>query len=129
SPYEKVVLADDGIQNTKKVTTNIKKVFVNGFHKSVFAGASFDSRPEKFLADVIDRDQLVEAWAKPPRGQGEIVWAGGGYNPDFWVRLKNTETIIIEVKDDRSIAERDRIVFDKAKDTATWCERATRASG
>ena len=97
-----------------------------GYQKTIFPENKFDSRPEKWFADILDADATVEKWVRLPRGQVEIFYAGGDYNPDFIAETKDA-IYLVEIK--RSDEVKDPIVLNKARKALDWCKAASAVSG
>jgi len=79
----------------------IPNFYVSGYDKSYFTYNRFDSSQEAKLAELLDSCDDVEFWVKNKRtGQFVIRYGlGKGFNPDFIVKLKDSNKIfIIEVK-------------------------------
>lgn len=94
-----------------------------GWSKSLYAEASFDSKPERDVANILDDDDTVSHWVRLRRNDLPILWdnAGRDYNPDL-IAVENDGThLLIEVKSDRDIHSID--VSAKAKAARRWVNR------
>jgi type III restriction enzyme len=100
-----------------------------GFRRSVYAEDWFDSRPERDLANILDRSDDVRFWLRLNRGDLTILWRGQStwYNPDFLVRECDGGTWIIEVKADRDLESSD--VQAKREAAQRWARRANASAG
>ncbi|HSK72676.1 MAG TPA: RNA-binding domain-containing protein, partial [Pyrinomonadaceae bacterium] len=98
---------------------NCRKCLLDGYEKTIYPIAEFDSKQEKWLADILERETKIKRWSRIPTGQMPIFYAAGDYNPDFVV--DDDETIyLVEVK---SAAElKSETVKRKAKAAIAWCE-------
>jgi len=99
-----------------------------GWAKSLFAQAWFDSSPERDLANVLDADDEVEVWVRLHVGDLPILWNGAerAYNPDFLLRTRDGTQWIAEVKADRDMPTSD--VRAKRHAALAWAN-AVNASG
>lgn len=103
-----------------------RKCLITGYGKTIYQEAEFDSKQEKWLADILNRELKIKRWARIPTGQMPIFYAGGDYNPDF---VADDEKIIylMEVKSRAELD--DETVVRKAKAARNWCIAASTASG
>ncbi|HEX8097388.1 MAG TPA: hypothetical protein VF507_05105, partial [Pyrinomonadaceae bacterium] len=102
------------------------KCLLTGYEKTIYIEAEFDSRQEKWLADILEREDKIKRWARVPVGQMPIFYAGGDYNPDF-IADTGRKIYLLEVK---STAELDDpTVQRKASAARQWCEAASAATG
>jgi hypothetical protein len=99
---------------------------IGGYKRTVFSRNIFDSKQEKYLADILDRDTGVVRWVHPPIGQMAINYKGGNYNPDFIVELKDGKFFVVEVKARNEILNRD--VQAKARAGVAWCRAMSKAT-
>jgi len=98
---------------------------IGGYQKTIFPEIKFDSRPEKWVADILDTDDAVEKWIRLPRGQVEIFYAAGDYQPDFVA--ETAENIhLVEIK--RADEAKDSVVVNKARHALLWCKAASRTA-
>jgi type III restriction enzyme len=74
--------------------------------KSVMPIEWFDSAPERSVANLLDDDPTVEKWIRLHRGEFQLAYDGGNYNPDFYV-LAGGKHWLLEVKADREMANTD----------------------
>jgi superfamily II DNA or RNA helicase len=106
----------------KELTHNI----TGGYTNTVFSKNIFESKQEKWLADVLDRDEEVLRWVRPPTGQMPIAYKGGNYNPDFVVEVKENKFFLVEVKARDEVTNED--VQVKAKAGVEWCRAMNKAT-
>lgn len=116
TPIDKDVVFDEDV---------VGKV-ISGYQKTIFPENKFDSQPEKWFADILDMDDTIDKWIRLPRGQVEIFYAAGYYNPDFIIETKDT-IHLVEIK--RSDEVNDPDVQNKARKALDWCKAATAVSG
>ncbi len=114
----------------EELTHNI----IGGYSKSIFSKNIFESKQEKWLADILDRDSQVVRWVRPPTGQMPIAYKGGNYNPDFVAETKEGKFYLLEVKardeinEAQSQPERHEVAL-KYKATVAWCAAMNKATG
>jgi len=106
----------------KELTHNI----IGGYVKTVFSKNVFESKQEKWLADILDRDEEIVRWVRPPTGQVSIPYKSGNYNPDFIVETKDSKFFVIEVKAKNELTDED--VQAKAKAGVAWCKAMSEAT-
>lgn len=106
----------------------VERLVVCGYEKTIFPKCTFDSRQEKWFADIIHLSDEVEKWVRVPRGQLSIVTAHGGHSPDFIVET-GTEVLLVEIKKRQQIRDRSTRVFGKAREAARWCELVSSRRG
>ena len=62
----------------------------------------YDSTWEKPVADICEKDESIQAWAKNDHLGFKVryLWNGSSRNfvPDYLIRLKNGQTLVLEVK-------------------------------
>lgn len=99
-----------------------------GFAKSLYAEDWFDSRPERDLANLLDRADDVQFWLRLQRGDLTILWRGqhSWYNPDFLVTEADGGHWVVEVKADRDMQSADA---QAKKDAAGRWARRVNAAG
>ena len=74
---------------------NIKNYLFEGYRKSYYPVNSFDSDDERRFAVVLEDDEDVVRFIKPPLNQlGLFYRAGKQYNPDFLVETKNCKYMV-----------------------------------
>ncbi|MBL7131621.1 MAG: DEAD/DEAH box helicase family protein [Candidatus Omnitrophica bacterium] len=105
----------------------IESNIIGGYKKTVFPENSFDSRQEKWFADILDKDKEVESWLRNPKGQFTIRVKIGDYSPDFIVRTKDC-MYLVEIKEKRAVENKDPDVFEKANEAKRWCEITSKAT-
>ncbi|MEE0557109.1 MAG: DEAD/DEAH box helicase family protein [Blautia wexlerae] len=103
---------------------NIKNYLFEGYRKSYYPVNSFDSDDERRFAVVLEDDEDVVRFIKPPLNQlGLFYRAGKQYNPDFLVETKNCK-YMVEVKAANQANNED--VQEKARAGVKWCECASK---
>ncbi|MCK4223976.1 MAG: DEAD/DEAH box helicase family protein [candidate division Zixibacteria bacterium] len=107
----------------EELTHNI----IGGYTRTIFSRNVFESKQEKWLADILDRDKEVLRWVRPPTGQMPIAYKGGNYNPDFIVESKSHRFFVLEVKARDEITHED--VQTKARAAQAWCMAMSKATG
>lgn len=114
--HDKSILLKSNLFDEK--TSNI----FSGYKKCIYSEMKFDSKQEKFLADLLDDDKKVIHWLKNPvskTGVG-IKYKFGEYYPDFFVETNDT-VYVIEVKGRRDIKTPD--VQEKGVESSKWCKK------
>ena len=102
---------------------NIKSMLFGGFSKSLYPIVKFDSDPERRFAAMLENEQDVIKWTKPPKGSFKIHYHHeDAYEPDFVVETANTK-YLCEPK--RASEMDDPVVKQKAEAAAKWCAHAT----
>ena len=70
--------------------------------RSQISHVVYDSTWEKLVADVCEKDEAVHSWAKNDHLGFKVryLWNGSSRNfiPDYLIRLKNGQTLVLEVK-------------------------------
>ena len=103
---------------------NIKNYLFEGYRKSYYPVNSFDSDDERRFAVVLEDDEDVVRFIKPPLNQlGLFYRAGKQYNPDFLVETKNCK-YMVEVKAANQV--NNEVVQEKARAGVKWCECASK---
>lgn len=117
----------DGRLNYKKDVPdkkNIRQYLFEGFKKSYYVENAFDSDDERRLSVILEEDDEVVRFIKPPLNQlGLFYRAAKQYNPDFLVET-NDKKYMIEVKAANQTDNDD--VREKAKAAIKWCECASK---
>ena len=117
----------DGKLNYKKDVPdkkNIRQYLFEGYKKSYYAENAFDSDDERRLSVILEEDDEVVRFIKPPLNQlGLFYRAAKQYNPDFLVET-NDKKYMIEVKAANQTDNDD--VQEKAKAAIKWCECASK---
>lgn len=104
----------------------IRSLVFNGFTKCLYPAVKFDSDPERRFATILEDDNDVTKWLKPPKDLLKIQYADeDNYNPDFIVETMSGR-FLCEIK--RASEVDDSKVQMKAKAAIQWCERATSVS-
>ena len=105
--------------------SNIKKYLFDGYKKSYYPQNAFDSDTERLFSIILEEDEDVIRWIKPPLNQLGLFWqAGQQYNPDFLVETKN-EKFMVEVKAANEVSSDD--VVAKAREGIKWCKYASKS--
>lgn len=126
--YTKTVEKGSSVKDKDKISDDgILDNVIGGYKKTIFNENSFDSKQEKYFADVLDRDKEVESWVKNPKGQFIIKSRAGDYSPDFVVKAKDS-MYIAEIKEERAVYNKDPDVFKKAKEAKRWCDIASKVA-
>lgn len=103
---------------------NIRQYLFTDYKKSYYPENSFDSDDERRLSVILEEDNEVLRYIKPPLNQlGLFYKAGKQYNPDFIVETKE-QKMLIEVKASNRTTDED--VIEKARAAIKWCECATK---
>ena len=103
---------------------NIKNYLFDGYRKSYYPVNSFDSDDERRLSVILEEDDEVIRFIKPPLNQlGLFYKAGKQYNPDFLVETNDCK-YMIEVKAANQVDNDD--VQEKARAGVKWCECASK---
>jgi type III restriction enzyme len=98
-----------------------------GFKKCFFPTLKFDSDSERMLACILERDDDVRRWLRPPERIFQIDYRHGeGYEPDFVVETE-TGKFMVEVKRRSDLEHPD--VLDKKEAAVAYCKHATQATG
>ena len=101
----------------------IRGMLFDGFRKGLFSPVKFDSDSERRFAVILENDNDVLKWFKPPKGVFPIRYhRDEEYVPDFAVET-NTEKLLCEPK--RADDVDDDMVVAKAKAAARWCRHAS----
>jgi len=106
---------------------NIKQYIFNGFRKSYYDVAGFDSDAERRFSVIIEDDASVLKWIRPPLNQlGLFYKAGKQYNPDFIIETADKK-YLVEVKADDNVESDD--ILEKARMAIKWCKCASTIEG
>jgi type III restriction enzyme len=104
----------------------IRSLVFGGFAKCLYQAMKFDSDPERRFATILEDDNDVIKWVKPPKDLLKIQYAEeDNYNPDYIVETESGR-FLCEIK--RATDMDDAIVQKKAKAAIQWCERASSTS-
>ena len=126
--YTKSIEKGLSVKDKDSISDNeIDGTIVGGYKKTIFPENSFDTKQEKWFADILDRDKEVESWLRNPKGQFTIRVKIGSYSPDFIVRTKNC-MYLVEIKEKKAIDNKDPDVFEKAREAKRWCEITSKAT-
>lgn len=110
---------------TKEISDkrNIRQYVFEGYKKSYYSQNAFDSDDERRFSVILEEDDAVLRFIKPPLNQlGLFYKAGKQYNPDFIVETDDAK-YMIEIKAANRTDDAD--VLDKAKSAIQWCSCAT----
>ena len=110
---------------TKEISDkrNIRQYVFEGYKKSYYSQNAFDSDDERRFSVILEEDDAVLRFIKPPLNQlGLFYKAGKQYNPDFIVETDDAK-YMIEIKAANRTDDAD--VIDKAKSAIQWCSCAT----
>ncbi len=125
--FSKSVKKDGKVRYDRPFTdkSNIKKYLFTGYKKAYYPENAFDSDPERLFSIILEEDEEVIRWIKPPLNQLGLFWqAGQQYNPDFLVETKDKK-FMVEVKASNEITDTD--VLAKAREGIKWCRFASAA--
>lgn len=102
-----------------------KTVGYEGWARSMYAQAWFDSEPERAVANMIDEAVDLDCWIRLERGDLPILWSGfnNWYHPDFVAIQRDGTHWIIEVKADNELENSD--VRDKAEAAKRWANHVS----
>ncbi|MCM1288021.1 MAG: DEAD/DEAH box helicase family protein [Clostridium sp.] len=123
--FVKNMKADGRLHFKKEVPDkkNIKHYLFEGYKKSYYSENAFDSDDERRLSVVLEEDDEVVRFIKPPLNQlGLFYRAAKQYNPDFLVETKDKK-YMIEVKATNQTDNEE--VQEKAKAAIKWCKCAS----
>lgn len=104
----------------------IRGMVFSGFRKCLYPALKFDSDSERRFSIVLEDDEDVVKWLKPPKDLLKIQYADeDNYNPDFIVETADAR-YLCEIK--RATEVDSTVVQKKAKAAIQWCERASTVS-
>jgi type III restriction enzyme len=97
-----------------------RAVAYEGWKRSVFAVAWFDSTPERTVANVVDDEEAVAWWVRLHTNDLPILWSSAGrqYNPDLLVIEIDGTHWIVEVKMNKEMTSAD--VLGKREAAKRW---------
>ena len=122
--FSTLIDKDYGVKEKDSISDEeIKHAVITGYKKSIYVDNKFESKQEKWLADILDRDDEVKKWVKNPRNQIYIRYKFGKYYPDFVVET-DSDNFLIEVKSAAELKKEE--VIEKAKEADAWCAEATK---
>jgi len=125
--FNKNVKKDGKVRYDRPFTdkSDIRKYLFTGYRKAYYPENAFDSDPERLFSIILEEDDEVIRWIKPPLNQLGLFWqAGQQYNPDFLMETKDKK-YMVEVKAENEVADDD--VLAKAKEGIKWCRFASAA--
>ena len=105
--------------------TFAKSCAYEGWHRSLLPIEWFDSRPERTVANIVDRDIHVRCWVRLHIKELPILWssAGSEYNPDLIVVESDKTHWVVEVKMDKEMASAD--VQGKREAASRWANHVS----
>jgi type III restriction enzyme len=105
-----------------------KSVAYTGWKKGLFEQASFDSSPERDMANILDEDDEIIIWVRLHQGDLPILWdEGREYHPDLLAITKKGEHCVIETKADKDLATDE--VQGKRQAALTWAKTVSAETG
>ncbi|GHV63947.1 hypothetical protein AGMMS49587_15330 [Spirochaetia bacterium] len=122
----KVIKADGEVNLHTQVSDkkDIRRYVFTGYKKSYYDKYGFDSDAERRFALVLENDNKVLRWIKPPLNQMGIYYAAGQqYTPDFLVETA-TDKYMVEVKADYEL--KNEYVLLKKHEGELWCKYASK---
>ena len=125
--YSKTIYLEKGIlhYNDDIEASRIRSYLFEGFEKTIYPQIPFDSVPEKEFSAILEKDNSVLKWIKPPEGSIHIYYRGHLYTPDFIVET-NDKKYLIEIKGMRDLQPTIKEdVKDKAHVAIKWAEVAS----
>ncbi len=102
------------------------KKLLEGYQHTLYPLNVFDSKPEKWLADIFDHEPRVSAWVRVPVGSFPISYGVNDYNPDFIVETDGV-VYLMEMKKANELES--VVVQRKAASARSWCEAASQLGG
>jgi type III restriction enzyme len=124
TPFSVLIDKDYGVKDKDSISDEeIKHSVTTGYGKSIYVDNKFESKQEKWFADILDRDDEVKKWVKNPRNQIYIRYKFGKYYPDFIVET-DSDHFLIEIKSSAELTKPE--VKEKAKEADAWCAEATK---
>jgi type III restriction enzyme len=102
-----------------------KNLAYEGWTRSIFPVAWFDSEPERRVANMVDSDSGVSCWVRLHINELPILWNSGGqqYNPDLIVMENDTTHWVVEVKMDKEMTSDD--VQGKREAAQRWANHVS----
>jgi type III restriction enzyme len=96
-----------------------------GWSRSIFPAAWFDSEPERRVANMVDDDASVACWVRLHLNDLPILWnsAGQSYNPDLIVIDTDGTHWVVEVKMDKEMNSDE--VQGKREAALRWANHVT----
>jgi type III restriction enzyme len=100
-------------------TSSVYDLLFTGFKRSCYPVIKFDSHSERLFATILEHDQTVVKWVKPPKGSFQIFYhKDHAYEPDFVVETAERK-LLCEIK--RRCDLQNPEVIQKADAAANWC--------
>lgn len=109
--------------STDRIGKFARRVGYLGYTKAYYQQEWFDSSTERTLANLLDDADEVAAWLRLQRGDLEIQWEGGTYNPDFIAIDSDGVRWVVEVKSDRDMPT--ETVQSKRQAAKRWANHVT----
>ena len=126
--YSASVYEENGVIHKDAIADEeITRTIVGGYGKSIYSENAFDSKQEKWFADILDnkKEKDVLRWVRNPK-QVAIKYRYGRYFPDFMIQTRDG-CLIVEIKSAADV--KDPAVLEKAKEAIKWCRLASRETG
>ncbi|MGR3179312.1 MAG: DEAD/DEAH box helicase family protein [Candidatus Anammoxibacter sp.] len=126
--YSKTVYLEKGVlhYNDDIEALRIRSYLFEGFEKTIYPLIPFDSVPEKEFSAILEKDNAVIKWIRPPEGSIPIYHQGHSYTPDFIVETVDKK-YLIEIKGMRDLQPAIKEdVKEKARVAIKWAEVATK---
>jgi restriction endonuclease len=125
--FSTLIDKDTGVKDKDSILDEeVKHTVVTGYKKSLYTENKFDSKQEKWFADILDRDKEIKKWLKNPRNQMAIRYKFGNYYPDFVVETDG-EVLLVEVKSSAELKKEG--VLEKAREADNWCKEVSKITG
>lgn len=111
--------------SANRYTPFSKTVGYEGWAKSLYTQAWFDSEPERAVANMLDAAAEIACWVRLAIGDLPILWSGAGnwYNPDFIASENDGTHWIVEVKSDKELEAPD--VRAKSEAAKRWANHVS----
>jgi type III restriction enzyme len=125
--YSKTVYLEKGIlhYDDNVEASRIRSYLFEGFEKTIYPQISFDSVPEKEFSAILEKDDSVIKWIRPPEASIPIYHRGHSYTPDFIVETTDKK-YLVEIKGMRDLKPTIKEdVKEKAEVAIKWAITAT----
>jgi len=120
--------AGESPRDFRQVPPDLNRIGIylfGGFRRCLYPVQKFDSKPERLLCVILDRD--TERWFRPNHGQFQICYRHGSdhleYVPEFVVETTSA-LVMLEVKAANQLGELE--VKTKAEAAREWARHATK---
>lgn len=102
-----------------------KTLGYEGWARSMYTQAWFDSEPERAVANMLDAAADIACWVRLAIGDLPILWSGAGnwYHPDFIACEQDSTHWIVEVKSDKELEAPD--VRAKSEAAKRWANHVS----